>query len=198
MDFWPEEKPKLSMAITTEQTARPRSRARTAGFFYLLTFATGICALLVHSRLGMVAGLLAGVCYVVVTVLFYFLFAPVNRIIAFIAAVVSLAGCAIGPLIQVHLIPPRLNSLVFFGFYCLLIGYLILRATFLPRMLGVGMIFAGVGWLTFFSPQLANSLSPYNLFPGFIGEGSLTVWLFVKGVNEERWIEESKRRRPLP
>jgi len=50
---------------------------------------------------------------------------------------------------------------VFFGFYCLLIGYLIFRSAFLPRILGVLMAFAGLGWLTFLSPPLANYLSPY-------------------------------------
>src|SRR6266540_4379122 len=54
-------------------------------------------------------------------------------------------------------------SMVFFGFYCLLIGYLILRSAFLPRALGVLMAIAGLGWLTFLSPPLATSLSPYIL-----------------------------------
>src|SRR6266436_4128408 len=40
---------------------------------------------------------------------------------------------------------------VFFGVYCLLIGYLIFRSPFLPRILGVLMAIAGFGWLTFLS-----------------------------------------------
>src|SRR5260370_28564205 len=82
-------------------------------------------------------------------------------------------------------------GLVFFGFYCLLIGYLIVRSTFLPRVLGVLMAFAGLGWLTFLSPPLANHLSPYNLASGVLGQGSLTLWLLVMGVNEPRWNEQS-------
>jgi len=82
-------------------------------------------------------------------------------------------------------------SLVFFGFYCLLIGYLVFRSTFLPRILGVLMTFAGFGWLAFLSPQLANYLSPYNLAAGILGEGSLTLWLLVIGVNEQRWKERA-------
>jgi len=82
-------------------------------------------------------------------------------------------------------------GLVFFGFYCLLIGYLIVRSTFLPRVLGVLMAFAGLGWLTFLWPPLANHLSPYNLAAGILGEGSLTLWLLVRGVNVPRWNEQS-------
>jgi hypothetical protein len=146
----------------------------------------------------MIAGFLAGVCYVVVTILFYFIFTPVNRMLALTATVVSLAGCAVGPLIQTHLLPAKINPLVFFGVYCLLVAYLILKSTFLPRILGAGMLFAGLGWLTFFSPQLANSLSPYNLFPGLLGEGALTLWLVVRGVDERRWREQFSGGRVSP
>lgn len=73
-----------------------------------------------------------------------------------------------------------------FGVYCLLIGYLIVRSTFLPRILGVLMAFASLGWLTFLSPSLAHSLYPYNLTPGIIGEGALTLWLLMVGVTVPR------------
>ena len=81
-------------------------------------------------------------------------------------------------------------SFVFFGFYCLLIGYLIFRSTFLPRILGVLMAIAGLGWLTFLSPALTHALSPYILAAG-LGEVSLTLWLLVAGVNAERWKEQA-------
>jgi hypothetical protein len=85
-------------------------------------------------------------------------------------------------------------SFVFFGFYCLLIGYLIFRSTFLPRILGAGMAFAGLGWLTFLSPALAHHLVPYILAAG-IGEISLTLWLLVAGVNAQRWKEQASAAR---
>jgi hypothetical protein len=81
---------------------------------------------------------------------------------------------------------------VFFGCYCLLIGYLVFRSTYLPRILGVLMAFAGVGLLTFLVPPLASSLSPYNLALDILGEASLTLWLLVMGVNAERWIERTR------
>jgi len=77
--------------------------------------------------------------------------------------------------------------LVLFGFYDLLIGYLMFRSVFLPRVLGVLMALAGLGWLTFLYPPLANSLSPYILVLGFLAELFLMLWLLVKGVNVQRW-----------
>ena len=80
-------------------------------------------------------------------------------------------------------------GLVFFGLHCFLIGYLILRSNFLPRLVGALMVFAGLGWLTFLWAPLVNALLPYNMMPGAIGELSLTLWLIVKGVNVARWNE---------
>ena len=107
------------------------------------------------------------------------------------AAFFSLVGCAYGLLNLFHLAPYPINNLIFFGLYCILIGYLIFRSTFLPRVSGVLMAFGGLGWLTFLSPPLANSLSPYILAPGILGEGSLTLWLLVMGVNAQRWKEQA-------
>ena len=169
--------------------ASPRLKARIAGVFYLLTFLTGAFALVSASG-GRVANLVATACYVAVTLLFFDIFKPVNRSVSLLAALFGLVGCAFGALSAFHLAPFGINSLVFFGFYCLLIGYLIIRSTFLPRILGVLMAIGGLGWLTFLSPTLANYLSPYNMAPGILGEGALTLWLLVMGVNVQRWKEQ--------
>jgi hypothetical protein len=81
--------------------------------------------------------------------------------------------------------------LVFFAFYDLLIGYLIFRSAFLPRALGVLMALAGLGWMSFLSPPLANYLSPYILVLGFVAELLLMLWLLVKGVNVQQWREQA-------
>jgi uncharacterized protein DUF4386 len=171
--------------------ASPCRIAKTAGTFYLLTFLTGLPAFFIRSGLGVALGLIAAVCYIVVTLLFYYVFRPVNRTLSLIAMLVSLAGCAIGPVSAGFHFTLQVNPLVFFGFYCLLIGYLIFRSTFLPGVLGALMAFAGLGWLTFFSASVASRLGPYNLVPGFIGEGALTLWLLVKGVDEQQWHEQA-------
>lgn len=74
----------------------------------------------------------------------------------------------------------------FFGFCCMLVGYLVFASTFLPRVLGVLEFLAGVGYATYVYPPLANALTPYNLLLG-VGEVTLGLWLLIFGVNVERW-----------
>lgn len=171
----------------------PQLIARIAGLFYVVVFVLGIFSLVVRGRTGFTAGMIAGGFYIAVTVLFYFIFRPVNRNLSLVAMVISLAGILIGPLGQFFTFL-RVSPLVFFGCYCLLIAFLILKSTFLPRFLGVLMIFAGLGWLTFLSPSFAMSLAPYIFLPGIIGEGALTLWLVIFGVNEERWRQQAGLR----
>ncbi len=166
-----------------------KNKARIAGVFYLITFVAGSASLALASG-KLAVDLIAELAYVGVTVLFYQIFKPVNRNISVLAALFSFGGIANGALATFHRAPTNINPLVFFGFYCLLIGYLIFRSTFLPRFLGVLMAVGGLGWLTFMSPTLSHSLYPYNLSPGIIGEGALTLWLLVMGLNEQRWKEE--------
>jgi hypothetical protein len=91
----------------------------------------------------------------------------------------------------------RLNAqafngyLVFFGFWCLLVGYLIARSTFLPRIIGLLMILAGLGYVTYLSEPLGKALSPFNLVSAAPGELSLLLWLLVKGVNVRAWQESA-------
>jgi len=81
--------------------------------------------------------------------------------------------------------------LAFFGFWCVLIGYLIVRSTFIPRIIGILEAVAGVCWLTFLWPPLAHYLSPFNQVPAAVGELSLMIWLLVRGVNVQRWNEKA-------
>ena len=81
---------------------------------------------------------------------------------------------------------------VFFGVYCLLIGYLIFKSSFLPRILGVLMAVAGLGWLTFLFPPLADYLSPYNLVLGFLAELALMLRLLLMGVDVQRSKERTR------
>ena len=181
----------------TRARTSSRPRARMAGVVYLLAILAGVFSAFISGGLlayADAANLVASACYGAVTLLFYGLFKPVDASLSLIAAVFSLAGCVLSALGLFHVVPlpiSSVNPLALFGVYCVLIGYLIFRSTFLPRILGGLMAMGGLGWLTFVSSTLANSLTPYNLAPGILGEGALTVWLLVKGVNGERWQEQA-------
>jgi hypothetical protein len=83
-------------------------------------------------------------------------------------------------------------ALFFFGFHCLLVGWLIARATFLPRIIGWLMMLAGVCYVFnsaagFIDPEFSRVLFPYILLPALPAEGGLTLWLLLVGVNEAKW-----------
>jgi hypothetical protein len=81
--------------------------------------------------------------------------------------------------------------LVFFGFWCVLIGYLIFRSTFMPRILGVLLAISGLGWMIYLSPPLAHRLFPFIAAASALGEIPLELWLIVMGVNVQRWNEQA-------
>jgi Domain of unknown function (DUF4386) len=84
--------------------------------------------------------------------------------------------------------------LAFFGIWCVLIGYLIFRSTFMPRIIGLLEGLAGLCWLTFIWPPLAHYVSPYNQILAGLGEISLMLWLLVMGVNAARWKDQAGAR----
>jgi hypothetical protein len=168
-------------------------RARMTGAVYLLYFLTAISGALIGRHLpvyGKAITVFSMVCYAVLAVLLYYLFRPVNRSLSMLAAFLSLAGCVVATLGLFQIASRYVNPLLFFGIYCLLIGYLILRSTFLPRILGALMGLAGVGWLIFLFPSLPKPLSMGIMGLGILAEAALMLWLLVKGVNVQRWQEQ--------
>jgi Domain of unknown function (DUF4386) len=82
-------------------------------------------------------------------------------------------------------------GLVFFGLHCLLLGYLVLRSRYVPRILGVLLLAASLGYLV---DSVGRTLLPnYDdvaslfgivvLVPAFVGELSFCLWLLLKGVD---------------
>jgi uncharacterized protein DUF4386 len=87
-------------------------------------------------------------------------------------------------------------GLIFFGAECIVVGYLIVRSSYLPRTLGVMMATAGVCYLTnsfalVLAPTLASRLFPVILLPSFVAELSMALWLLVKGVDLPKWAEST-------
>lgn len=82
--------------------------------------------------------------------------------------------------------------LVFFGVYCMLVGYLLFVCAFFPRILGIMMLVGGMAYLTnsfalFLFPDVADQLFPYVLLPSAVAELSLALWLVTVGVDAARW-----------
>ena len=108
-------------------------------------------------------------------------------------------GFAAGELERLSLLSLKLHgqayniSLVFFGMDCLIIGWLIWESGFLPRLIGAGIVVAGVCYLItsfmiFLTPALASSDWFMILFlPCLIAEAALAIWLTVRGINAEAW-----------
>jgi hypothetical protein len=89
--------------------------------------------------------------------------------------------------------------LVFFGVWCVMIGSLIFRSTFLPRILGVLLMIDGLAWMLYLLPPLAQRLFPLIAVAAGLAEFPLELWLIIMGVNSERWKEqEAAARASLP
>jgi hypothetical protein len=163
-------------------------------------------------RWSVLVSIVGGAAYVVITALLYELLAPVNRFVSLSAAFLSLVGCALwtlGGVFQfVALFFPhapgdvalalRLHNesfvvtWLFFGPYCLLVGYLIFKSTYFPKALGLLLVLAGIcdafdGAAIIVSPPLADALSSFILLPALVGEAALAFWLLVAGIDVARY-----------
>jgi hypothetical protein len=184
-------------------SASPRLKARIAGVLYLIIFIAAPSGAKDVTAAKMVITI---ACDTGVALLFYGLLRPVNKNISLLAAVFRLILVAVMTVSSLNYFAllgsfkgahasAAFNSaydiaLVPFGIHCLLTGYLIFRSTFLPRIIGILLALAGMGYLTFVWPPLGDRLFvPYILVPGLVGEGSLTLWLIFFGVNAERWTQ---------
>lgn len=97
------------------------SKARAAGFFWLITFITGAFAMYIGGRffvngnaaatarnilanetafrIGAAGNLVATACYLLTTILIYELFKPINKTVSLMAACFSLLGCGVGAVV---------------------------------------------------------------------------------------------------
>ena len=157
-------------------------------------------------RLGILADAIMLVCYVVVTALLYRLFKPIGPSVSVLAALFSVIGIAILATSMTILLIPitdgraslafdalRLHGAaynltgLFFGPYCALIGWLVLRSRWLPAWTGWLMILAGAAFsldasVELVAPALARRIPNAVMLISLIAEGALALWLAVFGV----------------
>ncbi len=167
--------------------------ARIVGALWLVSIVGGIYGfLLAHgTHLGQDAILIGGGAYVAVSALLYELFRPVNPSLSLLAAfsglmaVIGFTGSG--------------DSSFYGGLQCVLLGYLILKSSFLPRPVGALIAFAGLGQLiilsTLLPPSVAKPLAPIGYISDGIGEGAMALWLVVMGVSRLQWEKAAKRER---
>ena len=146
----------------------------------------------------------------------YQLFRVVNETINQLALLVILVGCAVETTAAVVYLSPLLYLqagstqvdtvmllislshltydiyLVFFGAWCALVGYLIVRSTFIPRAIGVLLVADGIGWMTYLVPPFATSIFGVIAVVAGVAEFSLLLWMLIFGVNNERWHEQAR------
>lgn len=89
-------------------------------------------------------------------------------------------------------------GLLFFGVHCVVIGLLIARSIFLPRIIGALLVLAGLGYLvnsaaSLFLPAMASLVFPYSMLPGLVAESALALWLLLVGVNSAKWEQQATR-----
>jgi hypothetical protein len=87
-------------------------------------------------------------------------------------------------------------SLVFFGCDCLALAYLIVKCTFVPRLIGVALALEGLGYLVnsfslFLAPDVQARIFPYFAVTG-LAEVAFALWLLLVGVDESRWAEQAR------
>ncbi|MEZ4917882.1 MAG: DUF4386 domain-containing protein [Saprospiraceae bacterium] len=232
-----------------KQTINPKAYAKLSGLLYFLIaicggFSIGYVPSVIvaegdaaqtaqniieHAgllRFGIFSDILIILMELVVLVLLYQLFKPVNKTISLVAAL-SRLGMAIimgfnllNLLLPIFLLSgsPYLNGFdtqqlqaltmlsleahhygilawgVFFGLHLVGLGYLVLRSTFVPKLLGQLLLLGSIGYLLeSFSvlvvpeQQVISWIASGLLVVVTIAELSFTFYLLIKGLDAEKW-----------
>lgn len=153
---------------------------------------------------------------IVLTALLYRMFEPVNRTLSMMAAFSRLAMTVIqGANLALHVMALRLAAgphgnlalplleahadvvliwQAFFALHCALLGYLVYRSGYFPRVLGGLILLASAGYFSdsfgrFLVPGYGDHFGWVVALPAFVGELSFTLWLLIKGVKPPHAIE---------
>lgn len=157
-------------------------------------------------RLGIGLDLVAQLCDVPVMLILFLLLSPVNSTLALLALLFNIVQTSVLVANQLTLVAAQLLSpdqpaladvavraysygepigLVFFGFTCIVEGYLIRRSHYLPQVVGLGMQIAGAAYvantvLLLLAPDVASIVV---LIPTVVAESALALWLVARGVD---------------
>jgi len=85
-------------------------------------------------------------------------------------------------------------GLLLFGIHLIVLGYLAIKSTQIPKALGVLLMLAAIGYIIDGTAKLSmpnyidykDVLEIIVIMPSVIGEFSFTVWLLIKGFKKQR------------
>ena len=85
----------------------------------------------------------------------------------------------------------------FFALSLVLTGWLVFRSGFFPKVPGVLLVLAGIGYFaqsygTIVAPGAADMLETVVLVLAIPGELVFALWLLIKGVDEEKWLRRAR------
>jgi hypothetical protein len=85
----------------------------------------------------------------------------------------------------------------FFALSLVLTGWLVYRSGFFPKIPGVLLVLAGVGYFaqsygTIVAPGAADLLTNVVLVLAIPGELVFALWLLIKGVDEDKWQQSAR------
>jgi hypothetical protein len=92
-----------------------------------------------------------------------------------------------------------LIDFIFFSFHLLFLGYLVFKSGYLPRLIGVWLMIACLGYLInsftrlgFFFSDDEETVTLLIFLPSSLSEFALFFWLMIKGVNVEQWEKQMR------
>jgi len=86
-------------------------------------------------------------------------------------------------------------SLLLFGPFFFITGYLIIKSGYFPKIIGVLYLIPGLSYMTssfalILAPKFADQYYFVIAGPALIGELSFCLWLLFKGVNLDKWNDK--------
>ena len=85
---------------------------------------------------------------------------------------------------------------LFFALHLVLLGWLVYRSGFFPKIPGILLALAGIGYFAqsfgvMVAPNLADTLETVVIVLAIPGELVFALWLLIKGVDENKWHERA-------
>lgn len=89
-------------------------------------------------------------------------------------------------------------GLIFFGMNCLLIGYLVFRSNYLPRLIGIliaisGLVYLIGSFLVLLSPETVATFQPAYVIC-ILSETAFCLWLIFRGVHRDGFERASGQK----